>query len=427
MSKITAVKNISYLWFCSLIGAGFAFFIQIILARKLGVAQFGIFSSGLATVTLVAPLAGFGVAQFWLKIFGKEGWAGLRWLKSSFEFIFLSSSLILSFIFSWAWLGPHDYVYSILVSILSLHVLGLVATEMVSCKFQLEGNYLRLAIWQLSQYLIRFALIVTLVLLFPYRISVESVAIMYSAVAIAIIFIALIEMTHMVKGEFFLEGHEKRDQKKGIKGPCISDVIKQAWPFGLAAFFHLIYFQSDIIIIKYIVGAESAGMYNVAFTIMVAVYLLPSVIYQKFLLPKIHRWSNYNRERFYQVYKLGNYVMLVLGVCAMLAVWLISPWGVPFLFGEAFIESVDLLIILAICAPIYFLAFNTGSVLVTKEYMKVKVKFMGIVAVFNIMLNFILIPEYGATGAAYATVISNLVLLSLYYFSAQKFVFKIKY
>src|SRR3546814_4412984 len=43
---------------------------------------------------------------------------------------------------------------------------------------------------------------------------------------------------------------------------------------------------------------EAAGVYNVAFVIMSAVYLIPSVIYQKFLLPKIHIWANHDQETF---------------------------------------------------------------------------------------------------------------------------------
>ena len=41
------------------------------------------------------------------------------------------------------------------------------------------------------------------------------------------------------------------------------------------------------------------------------------------------------------------------------------------------------------------------------------------------VLNVILIPEYGAEGAAISTVISNLLLFSLYEFAIRKHVFSV--
>lgn len=200
-------------------------------------------------------------------------------------------------------------------------------------------------------------------------------------------------------------------------------MLTQTWPFGLATIFHLVYFQSDIILLKYINGDEAAGVYNVAFTVMAAVYLFPSVIYQKFLLPKMHRWANHDRKRFYQVYRQGNIAMLVLGVVAMLAIWGTAFWAIPLLFGAEYRQSFVVINILAVCAPVVFVASSVGATLVTQEHMVRKVKYMGIVAVLNVVLNFTLIPGFGAVGAAVATVISNLVLLVIYYVAAQCLVF----
>ena len=115
--------------------------------------------------------------------------------------------------------------------------------------------------------------------------------------------------------------------------------------------------------------------------------------------------------------------MAILGILAMLIVWTLSSWALPILFGDNYIESVLLLNILAICLPILFVASSVGATLVTQEYMRVKVKYMGVVAILNIALNIILIPMLGALGAAISTVLSNCVLLIVYYRLAQNLVF----
>ena len=104
MLKQKAFNALALLWLGTLLGAGLAFLIQIILARKLGSEYFGMFSAVLAMVTLVTPLAGFGISQLWLKVFGQERWNAQKWIKPSFDFVILSTSILLHNL-STAWNG----------------------------------------------------------------------------------------------------------------------------------------------------------------------------------------------------------------------------------------------------------------------------------------------------------------------------------
>ncbi|MDC0181946.1 polysaccharide biosynthesis C-terminal domain-containing protein [Candidatus Thioglobus sp.] len=168
---------------------------------------------------------------------------------------------------------------------------------------------------------------------------------------------------------------------------------------------------------------QAAGIYNVAFTIMAAVYLLPDVIYQKYLLPKFHRWANYDRARFLEVYQAGNGAMLLLGVFVSGAILILAPWVIPLLFGKVYQEAVSVLTILALCVPLHFLAISIGVTLVTQEHMRLKVYYMGVVAVINVLLNILIIPLYGAQGAALSTLLCEITLLILYLLAVRKHVF----
>lgn len=423
MSKKQAIKAISLLWLGSVLGAGCAFMTQVILARQLGPTDFGIFAAALATVTLLAPIAGFGVSQYWLKSFGQEGWGAMRWLPASFRFVAASTALVLVVLAAWSLFGPHDAFTGIIIASLSLYVLGQVVVELVSGKLQLEQRYAYLALWQLLPHLARFVLVVSLVFLFSKWMNLQNVAFAYSAIAIIFAVLGAGQLLRMSMGFFDLKGHSLRDSTSQIARPDMISVLSHAWPFGLSGLFCLIYFQSDIILVKYIIGPEEAGIYNVAFTVMAAVYMLPNVIYQKFLLPKMHRWANQDPRRFYEVYRQGNIAMLLLGVVAMLAIWASSSLAIPFLFGQKFKNAIVLLNILAICAPIIFVASSVGAALVTREHMRRKIWYMGIVALVNLALNFILIPAYAAYGAAVATLVSGITLLVLYLIAVRRHVF----
>lgn len=424
MSKIKAVQNISFLWVGSLIGAGCAFFTQVILARMLGPQGFGAFSSVLSLMNLLVPFVGFGIAQYWLKEFGKEGWSAARFIRPSLKLVCINIVLALSFLTIWAFGGPNDQVIQAVFFIMLIFVVGQVAVELISGKLQLEERYGTLALWQLMPHVARFSLVAIVGLCSGTHSNLKVAAVLFACVSLVVLALAINPLIRMAKGKFFLIGHGLQSEQNGfVQPPRVKEILQGSWPFGMAAVFQLIYFQSDIVLVKYITGDEAAGYYNVAFTMMVAVLLFPGIIYQKFLLPKFHRWANYNRTLFYKVYSYGNAVMLLLGMLAMILVWMLSPIAIPYLFGNNYTAAVELLMILVLSAPILFVANSVGAVLVTQEHMRIKVKLMGAVALVNVVLNLIFIPVYGAYGAAVTTVVSNLILLISYYVSAQLWVF----
>lgn len=424
MLKSKALKAISLLWLSSLLGAGCAFFTQVIMARELGLEQFGLFSSALSLAALLTPIAGFGIPQLWLKIFGEEGRNGVRWLNPSFLFIVQTTFFAIGMIFIWAWLGPHSVQMRTVLITLTLYTIGQVFIEVSSSKLQLEERYMLLGVIQLTPHALRLIAFSVLHFFAALTLTANTAAVIYAVVASPIIIWGVSEMGKMRKGRFSLKGHENRCEFSSKEAPTLKNVAANAWPFGLAGAFHIIISQANIVLIGYMIGPSSAGIFNVAFTVMTAVYLLPTVIYQKFLLPKFHIWANFERDKFYKVYKSGNRFMLMLGVLAMAAIMILSPWAIPFLFGSEYSDVISVLSILAVCAPIRFLANSVGAVLITQQHMKKKVYFMGVTAFLNIVFIVSLTKLWGQSGAAIATILSDSVLLAFYYFSARCWVFK---
>ena len=88
-----AVTTISMLGVATATGAVMVFLTQTLLARELGPQAYGLFASSLATVTMIGPLAGFGLTQFRLKIYGAEGWTAHRWVGPSLRFTVFTTSI----------------------------------------------------------------------------------------------------------------------------------------------------------------------------------------------------------------------------------------------------------------------------------------------------------------------------------------------
>lgn len=423
MFKQKGFKEISLLWMGSLLGAFTAFLTQVLLARHLSLSDFGLFSSAFATIALITPLAGFGVAQYWLKAFGEEGFSALRWMKGSYQFIIKSTFAVLAVLFIWIFLGPNNTNTQIVLALLSSFLISQVMIELLSVRFQLEEKYLLLALWQLTPHLLRLTLILFITFTPWFEFDLKTAAFIYFAVSLLVVLTGIKSLIQMIRGNINLKGHDKQTPTTALVKPSSLAIMSNAWPFGLAAFFYIIYSQSNIILLKYILGDEAAGIYNVAFNVMAAVSLFPGVIYQKYLLPKIHRWANHDTEKFYSVYRYGIKSMLLFGIIAMVGIWITSFWAIPLLFGKKYVDAVGLLNILALSAPVIFLYSNSGAMLVTKENMLRKVKYMAFVAMVNIFLNIIFISIYSIQGAAFAALASYSLLLYLYNHGINKYVF----
>ncbi|TWI01769.1 O-antigen/teichoic acid export membrane protein [Luteimonas cucumeris] len=403
-------------------GAVMVFLTQALLARQMGPAAYGLFASSLATVTMIAPLAGFGLTQFRLKVYGVEGWQAHRWLKPSMKFTLVTTLLALAIVVAWALIGaPQDGTRFSLLALTPV-ILGILAVNLVSNKLRLEDRYGRMALTQMLMPGSR--LLVAIALLMVPRLTDEFVALSYGAIALLLALAAIPQVGAMFSGDIALKGHGPRTGSTDLVAaeiPGMAAVWSQAWAYGVYAALYPVFFQISTILLKYLQGDSQAGMYAVALAVMTAIYLIPATIYQKFLLGKLHRWAAHDKPKFWMVYRRGNIAMFLLGLPISMALVLLGPWLVPLIFGEQFRGVVPILMVLALCPPIRFLSTAMGSALLTEDHMRFRVYAMALATLAAIAGNVLLIPAHHELGAAWATVIAETVLLLGTYFGVRRF------
>ena len=308
-----ALKTISMLGAATAVGAVCVFLTQTLLARELGPQDYGLFASSLATITMIAPLAGFGLAQFRLRVYGVEGWSARRWIAPSLRFTVGTAILSIAIIVGWAlFVAPDaDTRFDLLVLIpVVLHILTI---EMLSTKYRLEDRYARMAGWQLAIPVSR--LLVALVLLLVPQLTGRFVATSYAVISLAMVAWALPLLRSVMRGEIDLRGHGPEPTTQApVQEPRVSELWTQAWPFGMIAILYPVFFQVSTILLKYLGSDKQAGFWAIGLAIMTAIYLIPATIYQKFLLSKLHRWAVHDPVKFWMVYKRGNVGMFALGI-----------------------------------------------------------------------------------------------------------------
>jgi O-antigen/teichoic acid export membrane protein len=396
-----------------LIGAAAAFAAQVIAARLLGSMHYGALSAALAAVGIVSPVVGFGVGPYWLRAFGLEGHAAQRWLPGSLRLVLATSVAGVGAVAAWAVAsGVSPLTRSLTLALLPVAAVQGVY-ELAQARLQLEERYVALA-WWLS--------VATVVL--GIGGSAVGLAAGYSAAAIGVTLVGIASVIGMSRGRWTLAGHDAAPFSTPVAvQPGALGVARECWPFALGGLFYLIYYQSDIVLVAWMVNDKAAGIYQVAVVVVAGVYLLPAVVYQRYLLPKLHRWAEHNRGRFLSVYRYGCGMMSALGLVMGLVVALAGPTAVRLLFGQEYAGAGTALRILSLGVAAHHVATAVGGVLVTGPHMRKKVRYQGATALLNVGLNLLAVPYIGLLGAAASTAICEVCLAVMYLIAVRRHVF----
>lgn len=198
-------------------------------------------------------------------------------------------------------------------------------------------------------------------------------------------------------------------------------LLSESLPLLFSSVVVIIYLKVDIILLRHFVGIEEVGYYAAAARISEMLYAAPVAISTVFF-PVIMKEINFNKEtkrnriRFYAIV---FYLCLFLSIsCSLL-----SPQIIQVIYGSSFYDASQILSLH--CVSIIFIGFLTSSSkeLIAKNKYKL-IFYRDLAGLFsNLLLNFILIPNYGALGAAVSTLISYFfasVLANLFYKEAKQ-------
>lgn len=397
------MKNIILLFSGSIFSSGITFFSQMILARSLTPIEFGEFNSTLSLALILAPIIGMGVDGYLLKYKASHGNGVRDYIICSLRYAVISG-LITGLIFLLIFDG-HKYGCLFVSIAISQFFINLCVAL-----YQIKEKYKGVTYWLTMQSCLRFSGII--ILSYYHITNVSFYYILYTLTAVILIISALF----IIKKEY-----DSYDTSKF--NLTTKQLALESAPFGVGVLFHLIYFQSDIVLINNMISSESAGIYSVAFTIISATYLLPSTIYQKYLLPRIHILSETDEEGLEKLFKKGNGLMLVAGGGIALLMFLFSSILVELLFGYEYETASDYIKCLAICIVFRYMSSNLGVFLLVDNLVSKRNLYMFITALINIIANFLFIPKFGVYGAVISTIISEMLLFILFLFGLVKYKF----
>ncbi len=192
---------------------------------------------------------------------------------------------------------------------------------------------------------------------------------------------------------------------------AVKTIFAVAWPFGLYAILQRLYTYFDSVLLFKLAGDWAVGIYQVPFKIVNALQFLPMAFVAS-LYPALSMYWRDNREQLKITFERALNYSTIISLPIMAGVIALSD-KVVLLFNKGFHDSILPLQLIMISLFFIFIHFPLGSLLNACDRQRTNTRNMAIVVVASVLLNLLLIPLWGPTGAALTVLITNVLLFVL--------------
>jgi len=389
---------------CLLLG----FATHALLARSIARADYGLFSSAYSWVTLLAPYAVFGVGEWWLLEFGRRGAAARDTLRPAIALVAATTLASVAVAIVWMPAAAAGPARMLLVALIPAQALLALATS----RLQIADRFHSVAGLLLLPHLLRFVVAVVVVT-GPRSLHVALVG--YAAAALVVSLAALLVVTRSFREE--AEAFPDAGARSADARPAPARVLAvagEAWPFAAASALYLANINVGVVIVERVAGAREAALLAVGVVLLNAIYVLPRVVFQQFLVPQMHRWAARDPERHQRAFHASRGAMGLVGLGVAALVALLAPAVLPLLFGKEYDAALPTVRLLALAVPLRFVSASYGTLLTTVRRVRAKVGCQAVGLMGGIVAMAGLVPMLGAPGAAVGLLASEALTLFLF-------------
>lgn len=407
MSKSKTGKESLIVLLGNILGAGLGFFSSVLITRTLGPAQFGLFSISIAVMMIASQFSDFGIGTSLVRFFSlfhqKDTEKANLILKVALKFEIIIAALIflLGFVLSKIF-AVHIFGKPELILPLRLAFSGAFGTTLVvfiSAVLQAKQSFRQLALVNLIIPAGKAILIGILFL--AYKLNFFSALITFATLP----FMAfLIGSLIVPRGFLKTRGNERESFK---------ELFRFSRWILVSIFCVMLFDRLNVLMLGYFKPLEEVGYYSAANTFAFIFPLITGTM-TTILLPKIAGISQKEQLRKYakKAVKVTLPILFPLGLLVVIA----KP-AILFIYGAQYLPSAVIFQILISSFSLAIIANPIGLVIysLNKPEIAAYVNVLQLILVF--LGNILVIPLYGAIGAAGVTFLVKLlgtVLIGMY-------------
>lgn len=183
------------------------------------------------------------------------------------------------------------------------------------------------------------------------------------------------------------------------------ELLRDSWPLIFSGIVSMIYLRIDQVMLGEMIGNGEVGIYAAAVRLAEVWYFVPMAIYTS-VFPSILEARAVSDELFYdRLQKLYNF-MAFISYAVAVPMTFIAGWVVELVFGHAYGRAGTMLALLIWAGMFVNLGVARSTFLMSMNWTKIHFFTVFTGCLVNVVLNYVLIPNYGGIGAVIASCVA---------------------
>jgi O-antigen/teichoic acid export membrane protein len=380
-------------------------FIVVYLARYLGPADYGKYNFVFAYIAFFSIISGLGLETILAREISRNKSMAPKLVGNAFiiKLILTALAVLLSIIIiSIIGYPPDTTVY---VYITTFSLLFISFSDFYAPIFQV---HLRMEYSVYARLSFKFISAALILLIIFYQGTLFQIMIALAFAEVIKLLISHFYSRKLVKPQF------------DIDISLLKYFIMESLPLAFLSVIWVIYSNTDMIMLSFMIGDEAVGYYSAAHKLSDPLSLIPHAVMIS-LFPIMSESFQISNEKLVKSARLGAKYLFLLTLPIATGIALIANKLIPLIYGESF--AISALALQIIIWSLIFGSLNSvfGHLLVSIGKQKLFAASGAICAAVNVVLNFILIPSLSFIGASIATTTTNMVQLTVTFYFVSKY------
>ena len=399
----------------AVLGAVSALCFQLILSRVLSIDDYATFVSVNALINVFVPLACVGCASYLLAEAGK-GTSDLNAvLKSVMRLVVLASCASVISVYL-GLLVHHHLLGHRLIVMLALSLAAFPACEIMTVKWQIEKQYTMQAVWMACINVSRFVLLLIWLAALN-EISLVDVVNLTAIVGLSVFAFACTPLLRLYR-----RGFGKGHVPGFTRG--IIEVVSAIKSYFVANLVWILYSQGILLFASLFFASDLVAGFAVALLLVNSVYLLPSVLAQKYFLLDLNKNVIGNTHLFYSKIKYICLYFFLFSMLAILVLFIGIDAAFYFYYGDKFLPVMPLIKIILMAIPLRCLEAGLGAGLANSYGIGAKLRAVLIATLTFAVLAIPLTKMFGGLGLGFCYLLTEALLSLIYFFEIRRLVNK---
>ncbi len=365
---------------------GIFLFINVVVARYLGLGQYGEYTTALAFATFFSMITDMGINQSMIRELNYEGEQGKTFFNIVLFKVFVSVAVFLVFLVSILFTNYNRDVIYLTV------IFGFVRfideyIRLYNTYYEASNHYILAACYRLL-----FALLFLGSVFAVIYIHGGNREIAVSRLVVVLLFFGLITYS-LLKGRM-----------KEIDPAYMINFSRETIPFASIFISNNIIFQGSLIILPLLHGSIYTGIFQNAYMFLTTLMFIPAS-FDRVFIPYLYQQNHDdNTEKFQFSFEIIAKTYSFISFYIMTILYLYSDYIIVAIFGAKFKDSVLTLKILTIAIPFLF---NAAYIMLTSlNKQDIVSRLLKYIAFASVALNLVLGYFFKVSGTAAATVLT---------------------